>query len=86
MLMLIKTYTVYSKIYCMIFIAIAMTYYGLILFKLRKTSKEEEKVLVFNAKDVQLSDSIIKCDRSMLFIFVTFFLIFNLCYFIIIYY
>ena len=62
---------------CMVFIAIAMLYYGLMIFKLQRFNKiEDEK----GAQ--QMSNSIIKLDRLMLVAYVMFFLIFNVYYFI----
>ena len=74
------------KIYiliCMIFISMAMMFYGLILFKLRKTSEEEEAVMNFNTKDILLSDLIIKWDRIIFIIYLTIFILFNASYFVI---
>ena len=69
----------------MIFIALAMLYYGLILFKLRKFSKKNK--IGSTKKDSnedmeELSDSIIKWDRLMLVIYVIIFILFNAYYFI----
>ena len=72
---------------CMVFICIAMLYYGIILFTLRKTSKESSEVdTVFNGtvikrKDAQLCDKIIKCDRIMIVIYVLVFTLYNVVYF-----
>ena len=62
----------------MAFIALAMMYYGVILFLLRKTSKEEA-IRAFD--NVQLSDLIIQWDRTMIIIYVMIFLFFNVVYF-----
>ena len=65
-----------------------MLYYGIILFTLRKTSKEvSEGDVVFNGtvikrRDTQLCDKIIKCDRIMIVIHVIVFTLYNIVYFI----
>ena len=63
----------------MAFIALAMMYYGVILFLLRKTSLEEA-IRAFD--NVQLSDLIIKWDRNVFVIYLGVFIFFNICYFI----
>ena len=66
---------------CMVFIASALLYYGLILFSLRKILKIEDAGKASNKKDIQLSNFVVRCDR---FIFVTYiisFILFNSCYF-----
>ena len=65
---------------CMIAIALALVYYGLILYNMRKISKIDTKVNEKGAQ--QMSNSIIKLDRLMLVAYVMFFLIFNVHYFI----
>ena len=76
--------TIYIWI-CMIFIALAMMYYGLILFKLRKIFKveaeDDEKSL--NRHAIKISNSIIKVDRVMLIVYLILFILLNVCYFII---
>ena len=62
----------------MAFIALAMMYYGVILFLLRKTSLEEA-VRAFD--NVQLSDLIIKWDRTMIIVYSLTFFLFNIFYF-----
>ena len=65
-----------------------MLYYGIILFTLRKTSKESTEVdtvsngKVIKRKDAQLCDRIIKCDRIMIVIHVVVFTLYNIGYFI----
>ena len=68
---------------CMVFMSFAMMYYGLILFKLRRTSKEESAVRPFNEKDAHFSDLIIKWDRIIFVIYLITFIFFNFSYFII---
>ena len=65
----------------MAFIALAMMYYGVILFLLRKTSLEEA-VRPFD--NVQLSDLIIKWDRTMIIVYSLTFFLFNIFYFAVI--
>ena len=62
----------------MAFIALAMMYYGVILFLLRKTSLEEA-IRAFD--NVQLSDLIIKWDRTMIIVYSLTFFLFNIFYF-----
>ena len=51
---------------CMTFIALAMMYYGLILFKLRTILKIEDiKLASKEHEKIQLSNSVIKSDRFM---------------------
>ena len=67
---------------CMIFIASAMLYYGLILFNLRKILKIEDARKTFMEKnDIHLTNSIIRWDRFMLIFFLFIFKLFNACYF-----
>ena len=76
--------TIYITI-CMIFISLAMFYYGLILFKLRFVTDtslsfalcqfEENKT---TTKKIQTLD---RFDQVMLYIYVIIFLFFNACYF-----
>ena len=65
----------------MIFIALAMIYYGMILFMLRKIKKVQDSNIVIPNED-KLSNSIIKGDRVILVLYVFTFIIFNLSYFI----
>ena len=59
-----------------------MMYYGLVLFKLRKILKIEDSTGVSSKIiDIQLTNSIIKWDHFMFFIFVMSFFLFNFCYF-----
>ena len=68
---------------CMILIALALVYYGLILFKLRKILKIGDTSKAGNEKDVQqMTNSVIKLDRLMLVAYVIIFLFFNVWYFI----
>ena len=68
---------------CMIFIACAMLYYGIILFNLRKILKVADSANATNEKDIKLNNSIIRCDKIMLFFFLIIFFLFNAFYFII---
>ena len=69
---------------CMIFIACAMLYYGIILFNLRKIPKVADSANTTNIeKDIKLDISIIRSDRIMLFFFLIIFFLFNAFYFII---
>ena len=75
--------TIYITV-CMIFISMSMIYYGLILFKLRKYSKENKILVDTFANKIQISDehnSVIRYDRMMFFLYVLCFLFFNFCYF-----
>ena len=63
---------------CMIFMAMAMLYYGLIIFKLRRFNKIEHE----NMK-TKMSTTIIKLDRLMLAIYCIVFGVYNACYFIV---
>ena len=65
----------------MIFIAMAMFYYGFILFMLRKFFKVEDAEKAGIRNDVQLNNAIIKYDRGMLVSYVVIFIIFNTIYF-----
>ena len=66
----------------MIFIAFAMLYYGLILFKLRRITKISDAKMDPMENDGQLTDSVIRSDHRMLVIYVAIFIFFNVCYFI----
>ena len=72
--------TIYILV-CMIFIAMAMFYYGLILFMLRKIFKIEDAEKAAMRNDIPLNNIIIKCDRGMLVLYVNIFIIFNVSYF-----
>ena len=72
--------TIYILV-CMIFIAMAMFYYGLILFMLRKIFKIQDAEKAGMRHDVQLNNSIIKFDRGMFVLYVIIFIIFNASYF-----
>ena len=65
----------------MIFIAMALFYYGLILFMLRKFFKVEDAEKSGIRNDVQLNNAIIKYDGGMLVLYVIIFIIFNTSYF-----
>ena len=70
-------------IFCMIQIAMAMVYYGLILLNLRKILKISDGAKAGNEKNVQkMTNSIIKMDRLMLVAYIIIFFLFNVCYFI----
>ena len=73
--------TIYILI-CMIFIAMAMAYYGMILFMLRKIKKVHDSKIGVIANEDKISNSIIKGDRLMIVLYVIAFIIFNLSYFI----
>ena len=67
-------------VFCMILVASALMYYGLILFKLRKILKIGD---VANEKHVQqMTNSVIKMDHLMLVVYIMIFFLFNVCYFI----
>ena len=67
----------------MTFIAMAMMYYGLILFNLRKITKKIQMTeKTSKGKDEELSNIIIKFDRLMLIIYIIIFILFNAYYFI----
>ena len=57
---------------CMKFIVVSMMYYGMILFKFRKTlkTKKEEDAKTWNLekKDIELTNFVIKLDRIMFFL------------------
>ena len=65
-----------------------MLYYGIILFTLRKTSKEvSEGDIVFNGtvikrRDTHLCDKIIKYDRIMIVMHMIVFILYNVVYYI----
>ena len=66
----------------MIFIAMAMMYYGLILFSMRKVLKIEDAAENYsNKKDIQVSNRVVKCDRFVFVTYVISFVLFNSCYF-----
>ena len=69
----------------MIFVQIAMDYYGFILWKLRPIMKMkiEDTEMAFPSNDVNFSNSVIKIDRLMLAVYLIIFGIFNVFYFII---
>ena len=73
----------------MIFICNAMLYYGVILFTMRKITKVEDAVMIPNKpyydKNIGRTNSIIKWDRFMLFFHLIAFILFNCCYFGILY-
>ena len=67
----------------MTLIALAMMYYGLILFNLRKILKIVDAAKAADEKDVQqMTNSVIKFDRLMVVAYIIIFLLFNVCYFI----
>ena len=72
--------TIYIMV-CMIFISMAMFYYGLILFMLRKIFKIKDAEKAAMRNDIRLNNAIIKCDRGMLVLYVIIFIIFNTSYF-----
>ena len=73
--------TIYILI-CMIFIAMAMAYYGMILFMLRRIKNVHDSNIGVIPNEDKLSNSIIKGDRLMIALYVIAFIIFNLSYFI----
>ena len=72
--------TIYILI-CMIFIAMAMFYYGLILLMLRKFFKVEDAEKAGIRNDDRLKNAIIKYDHGMLVSYAIIFIIFNTIYF-----
>ena len=70
---------------CMIFVQIAMDYYGFILWKLRPIMKMkiEDTEMAFPKHDVKLSNSVIKTDGLMFVVYLIVFVMFNAFYFII---
>ena len=67
----------------MVFVQIAMDYYGIILLKLRPIVKIEDTEKAFPRNDNKLSNAVTKIDRMMLALYLIIFLMFNFCYFII---
>ena len=72
--------TIYILI-CMIFVAMAMMYYGLILLKLRLNVMKIGDTDSGQEGNKELTISIIKLDISMLIVYVIIFIIFNVFYF-----
>ena len=66
----------------MIFIAMTMIYYGLILFKLQKNLKITDETTTSDGNDIQFYHSIIKLDHGMLVAYGILFILFNIAYFI----
>ena len=66
----------------MIFLAMAMVYHGIILFKLQIIKKVNDAEIASNENGTKLSNLIIKTDRLMLIGYIILFVIFNGCYFI----
>ena len=62
----------------MSFMAMAMLYYGLILFKLQRCSKIKDKEMY----GIKISETIVKLDRLMLVTYCIVFGIYNAGYFI----
>ena len=65
----------------MIFIALAMMYYGLILFKLRNLKKIKDATLTSKANEYENANLIIRYDRFILAIYIMSFFLFNAFYF-----
>ena len=65
---------------CMLFMAIAMLYYGLIIFKLRRFNKIEDEKMNYKENDIQVSNTILKLDRLMLVTYCIVFGIYNAGY------
>ena len=69
---------------CMLFMAIAMLYYGLIVFKLRRFNKiGKEKLNSKERDDSKTTNTILKSDRWMLVIYCIAFAVYNSVYFIV---
>ena len=66
----------------MVFVQIAMDYYGLILLNLRPIMKIKDIRMAFPKHEVKLSNSVIKIDRLMLALYLIVFAMFNTFYFI----
>ena len=66
----------------MVFMAFAMLYYGLILFKLRRFNKIEDEKMNSKENDINVSNKILKWDRVMLFFYCIAFGFYNVYYFI----
>ena len=66
---------------CMSFMAMAMLYYGLILFKLRRCSKIEDNEMNYEENGNKVFNTIIKLDRIMLVTYCIVFVIYNAGYF-----
>ena len=67
---------------CMIFIAMAILYHGMILIILRRISKIGDAQMYPNGNENELSNSIIRWDQTMIIIYVIIFALVNVAYFI----
>ena len=65
----------------MVFMAIAMLYYGLITFKLRRFNKIEDEKINSKENDIKVSNAILKLDRVMLVFYCLAFGFYNIGYF-----
>ena len=74
-------------IVCMTFVSIAMLYYGILLYLLRKTSMEiTKKVGPMDTNEEEMlnleRDLVIKWDRKMFLLYGIGFILFNIVYFV----
>ena len=74
-------------IVCMTFVSIAMLYYGILLYLLRKTSMEiTKKVGPMDTNEEDMlnleRDLVIKWDRKMFLLYGIGFILFNIVYFV----
>ena len=66
---------------CIVFIAIAMLYYGLIIFKLQRFNKIEDEKKNSKENSAKVSNTILKWDRVMLVLYCIGFSFYNVTYF-----
>ena len=66
---------------CMLFMAMAMLHYGMIIFKLRRFNKIEDEKTNSKENDIKVSNTIIKWDRVMLILYCIVFGVYNAGYF-----
>ena len=66
---------------CIVFIAIAMFYYGLIIFKLQRFNKIEDEKKNSKENSAKVSNTILKWDRVMLLLYCIGFSLYNVTYF-----
>ena len=66
---------------CIVFIAIAMLYYGLIIFKLQRFNKIEDEKRNSKENSAKVSNTILKWDRVMLVLYCIGFSFYNVAYF-----
>ena len=65
----------------MVFMAVAMLHYGLIIFKLRKFNKINDEEKTSKENDINVSNTILKWDRVMLVFYCNIFGLYNAVYF-----